>query len=341
MTVTLHPVNGTFSGRALRQIASVNKAGATAARPLGCRTGVRPGTPAATVTATSTTWMLHAHAGVADVQVAAEAGGYDYAIDADVTGPVTAANGTMPRRDTLYLAFSDPGEDTSTASGIAVGYAVGVPATTNPVAPAIPTTRAMLLGYLAVPKSGGGAPVFIPAWDYAVAAGGIIPVRNATELAALAAFASAECPIYADQIDTRTLLRSVGAGWIPMAGGPWTDITVGSGFSVAAGYTPLAVRRVGNMIEFRGTYLTRAGATLAVTGGAQLTFNAAGSIPAAFRPVTHQRQPALIRYSDAPGVCEFIALADGALAVVPAAGGTLPAGAPGGFTLPSFSWPAP
>jgi len=106
-------INGApaYSGRALRQTQAPFLAGATSSRPLGARSGVRPGTQTGTVFATSTTWTCRAHAGVLDVMTAAEAGPYTYAIDASVSGAVDASNASNPRTDIVYVQLADPAEE--------------------------------------------------------------------------------------------------------------------------------------------------------------------------------------------------------------------------------------
>src|SRR5690606_13487402 len=78
MPVTVWPLDAVegapeYDGRALRQTGVVDLAYATSARPLGARSGVRPGTPDSTLSTTSTTWTVKPHAGVLDVLTAAEA----------------------------------------------------------------------------------------------------------------------------------------------------------------------------------------------------------------------------------------------------------------------------
>lgn len=147
-----------YSGRAMRQaLMAPLLAGATAARPLGAISGVRPGTPDTTVSVAAMVWTIKPHAGVLDLEAALAAGPYGYAIDADVTGAVTAANATYARKDGLYVTLSDPAEADGTATpGVAITYLAGTPAA-SPVMPATPA-RSMLLARLDVPKSGSGSP---------------------------------------------------------------------------------------------------------------------------------------------------------------------------------------
>lgn len=222
MAVTVWPVDAVagepaYSGREARQAMSPALAGATPTRPLGARSGVRPGTSTTTATATSTLWTVKPHAGILDLQSSASAGPYWYAVDADVTGAVTAASGSIIRKDILYVELSDPAEsDGSSVPGVAVKYLAGSVANTAPATPA----RSMRLATITVPISGGGSPTV--AWDapYTVAAGGIIPVRSKAERDALTASATVEGPVYVDRLDAPGLIeRSTGTTWTHVAGG--------------------------------------------------------------------------------------------------------------------------
>ena len=196
-----------YSGRALRQtqMAPLLPA-ATTARPLGTRSGVRPGTSPTTVTATTTTWTCRPHAGILDVLPAAEAGPYGYAIDADATGSMTPPNATNPRRDILFVQLTDPAESTGgTVPGVVLDYAAGSPAA-SPTAPAAPA-RSLVLAEINVPAVGGGNPAVT--WVAPVLQSGIWPVRNVTERAALASAIGASTlnPLYVHRADADDIGR--------------------------------------------------------------------------------------------------------------------------------------
>jgi hypothetical protein len=181
MTITVYPADAvagapSYTGRELRQAMSALAAGATAARPLGGLSGVRPGS-GVVGSATSTTWTVKPHAGQLDLQAAAEASVYHYAIDADTTGSVTAADASNPRVDIVYLTLNDPAEgDGSSAPAVIPGYLAGTPAAT-PAAPAAPA-RSMVLFTIAVPKAGGGSPTVSMACLEVGGAGSPIGVRD-------------------------------------------------------------------------------------------------------------------------------------------------------------------
>lgn len=213
MTIHVWPVDAvsgapSYTGRALRETMSPLLAGATSARPLGARSGVRPGTSSTTVAATSTTWTCHPHGGVLDLQAAAEAGPYAYAVNADVTGSVTAANATNPRVDIVYAQISDPAEsDGSSVPGVTVSYLAGTAAGTPspPTAPA----RSMVLAQINVPLSGGGSPSVTWVAPFLTGAGGKYTFNTTTERDLVAGPEGAECHVLADHRD----YEYVNAGW--------------------------------------------------------------------------------------------------------------------------------
>ena len=234
----------TFSARQGRQLSIAPfVAGATATRPLGARSGVRPGTPTSTVSATSTTWTVNPHAGVIDAEAAAEAGPYTYSFDQAQTGTMTASDGTNPRIDLISVQISDPAESdgTSTPSAVPV-YTTGTAAPT-PAVPATPA-RSMAIAQINVPVSGGGSPSVTWVAPYLTAAGGVIPVRNATErnATATALGASAALPVRtwrADATDLRQQEATVDGTtfrYIPQTVGiqTWTPTLTG-GASLGAG----------------------------------------------------------------------------------------------------------
>ena len=188
MTITVYPADAvsgapSYTGRKLRQAMSALAAGATAARPLGGLSGVRPGS-GVVGSATSTTWTITPHAGQLDLQAAAEASVYQYAIDANATGAVTAADASNPRVDIVYLTLNDPAEgDGSATPGVIPGYLAGTPAAT-PAAPATPA-RSVVLFTIAVPKAGGGSPTVTMAAPEVGGAGAPIGVRSQAQRDAL------------------------------------------------------------------------------------------------------------------------------------------------------------
>ena len=200
-----------YSGRAARQASLAPLlAGATAARPLGAVSGVRPGTSQTIVTATSTTWTVTPFGGVIDGEAAAEAGPYGFAFDANKTGSINAAHATYPRWDTLAVQINDPAEsDGSSVPSPAIVYTAGV-ASASPAEPALPA-RSFLLARIVVPQSGGGSPSVVWLAPVMAAAGGFYLNPPAAQQTALDAIATAASPVWID--DSGVLKRSIGAGF--------------------------------------------------------------------------------------------------------------------------------
>lgn len=179
MVARLYPADSVggapaYSGRALRQTQAPFLAGATAARPLGAMSGVRPGTPSSTVTATSTTWTVTPFAGIIDAEAAAIAGPYAFAFDANVTGAVTAAGGSA-RVDSLSVRVNDGAEGDGT---VIAPFADIVYTLSGSALPA----RSFVLANINVPATGGGAPSVTWVAPYAVAAGGVLPAMTKARL---------------------------------------------------------------------------------------------------------------------------------------------------------------
>lgn len=168
-----------YDGRAYRQALGVLLTGKTTVRPLGGRSGVTPGVPRNSVTATAATWTVKPMSGSIDKMTAAEAGAYFWSIDANVTGPVTAADSDNPRIDLLSILVQDPPEDgLSTRPTLSITYTIGDAG--SGAAPAAPD-GAMGLANINVPRAGTGAPTVTWVAPYTAAAGGIIPIFGPDE----------------------------------------------------------------------------------------------------------------------------------------------------------------
>lgn len=165
MGSVIYPANSvggvpSYTGDGLRAVDSIFIGGGSSSRPFGGTSGVGPRTPVTTVTATSTTWTVGAHAGYIDAESSPEAGGYRYAVTSSgglPTGNMNAADPTYSRIDLISMQVSDPAEsDGSTLPGVSPVYTPGAPAAT-PVAPP-PPPRSLLLAQITVPKAGAGSP---------------------------------------------------------------------------------------------------------------------------------------------------------------------------------------
>lgn len=187
MTITfLQPDGVPITAQAERQgSAALNGAGN--GRQLGARNGFRVGTPLDTLSATSTVWTLKPCSAMIDPGWTAHQGAYGWATDADITGPITAADATYDRRDIVYIQISDSSAgDGSGAKSAPVLYLAGTPSAT-PAEPALPP-RSFLVGTIIVPKVGGGNPLAVLNPARFVAAGGVLPVTPG-EQAALTKYA--------------------------------------------------------------------------------------------------------------------------------------------------------
>jgi len=209
-----------YTGRMLRNTQAPFLAGATAARPLGAISGVRPGTPNV-VSATSTLYTVTPFAGIIDLEAAAISGPYAFAFNANVTGAVTAASGSIARKDIVYVQINDNAEGDGTAGtpNIKIDYLAGTVASTAPAAPA----RSFVIAEINVPVSGGGSPTVTWVAPYSVAAGAIQPIPSSS---AYPASPSAGVAVW-DQT-TKALAIHDGTQW---TGGAWTNGTLAAGWS--------------------------------------------------------------------------------------------------------------
>lgn len=192
--------------------------GATPTRPTGARSGVRYGTPTTTVSLSGFNGTIKPHSGVMDVQTAAAAGPYFYAVTANETFTVSAAHATLPRVDIVTIRINDDVEDSSGLESATTHYKAGT-AAASPVAPSPDTTRELIIATIAVPASGGGNPVVSWVAPYAVAAGGIIPVRTTTERDALqtAYPGTTDAPLIVWRKDALAFEVNSGSGWAGLA----------------------------------------------------------------------------------------------------------------------------
>lgn len=180
MTITfLQPDGVAITAQQQRQ-GSAALFGAGYDRQLGGRSGFRVGTHSTILVATTTTWTLKPCSAQLDPGSSTHQGMYGWSTDADVTGPVTAADATYGRKDIVYIQVNDSSAgDGSGALNANVYYLAGTPAAT-PVAPTLPA-RSFLLGTITVPVSGGGSPTVVVNPARFVAAGGVLPVASAAD----------------------------------------------------------------------------------------------------------------------------------------------------------------
>lgn len=177
------PVNASagspaYSALQTRQ-AIAGMSGNGSARVLGAPSGYWPGRQPTVLTVTSTTWTIGPFAALVDPAFTTTQGGYWVSADANNTNTnVAAADATNPRIDILYVQVNDTDIDSSGSRTPTVAYLAGT-AAASPVAPAAPA-RSFVLATISVPHSGAGSPTIAINNTFAVAAGGILPVANAT-----------------------------------------------------------------------------------------------------------------------------------------------------------------
>lgn len=199
MTVACYPLDAVagapeYTGRMLRDTLAALIGGASAARPLGGFSGVRPGTASTTVALSGLDWTCEPHAGVLDVQAAAEAGPYLYAVMTDETGTLDAQAVGNARSDLLVAQLSDPAEaDGTSVPEVEIVY---VPGTAGPGAPDPATpARSMVLARFNVPQSGGGSPTVTWLAPALYAAGARPSVATIAALATLEEYTNMEATV--------------------------------------------------------------------------------------------------------------------------------------------------
>lgn len=141
--------------------------------------GVRPG-PGLVVTVVSSTITVTPGCGIVQGASSAVQGPYEAVVDSNFTTTLTAADGTNPRIDLVYLRVRDTDADGSGARDCIPVYLAGT-AAGSPVAPSIPAgVSGIILASISVPKSGSGSPTVSTATrQITVASGGIYPAVTA------------------------------------------------------------------------------------------------------------------------------------------------------------------
>lgn len=226
MTITLLAPDGVkITAQQERQARAAGHGGGSG-RQLGGRSGFRVGTAADTLTATSTTWTLTPCSAAIDPGASTHQGMYGWSTDANVTGTVTAADGTNPRKDIVYIQVNDStAGDGSGAVSADVLYLAGTPGAT-PTAPALPA-RSFLVGTITVPQVGGGSPTVVLNPARYVAAGGVLPVADLAERDALVGYEGLQV-VRNGHVETytggawtgrgSTAITTFGAGWSGLTG---------------------------------------------------------------------------------------------------------------------------
>lgn len=141
----------------------------------GAREGLRPGH--VPVSLSGTTWTVHDLTGVVYPGITSQAGPYlvQHPEESGSLDPASADD----RIDALDLQIQDHDEDASGERRTRVVYVVGTP-DPSPSEPAL-TDNALRLATVLVPAD-GSSPTLTVVAPWTVATGGIIPVRDASEL---------------------------------------------------------------------------------------------------------------------------------------------------------------
>lgn len=300
----------TYSGRLIRQASnSPIFSGATASRPLGARSGVRPGTSTSTVTVTSATqFSVASFAGVADLETAVEAGPYEFAFNTAATGSINAAAGSA-RRDLVSVTISDPAEsDGSSTPGVAITYTAGTAGTG--VDPAVPA-RSFAIARLNVPAAGGGNPTVTWIAPYAVAAGGVMPIDTLANLSTAPGYLGQYAHVASDTtltnngtwvfVGTADGAWANAGGWVPYAGA-----SVAASLSATAGTFTMAadarVSRTGSVVT------VHIGGTRSTNIDASYVFF---TLPVGFRPSSTQFFNCQLTQSGGGGIAQIRIGTDG------------------------------
>lgn len=220
MTITfLAPDGVAVTAQQERQARAAGHGGG-GGRRLGGRSGFRVDTPSNVLTASSTTWTLGPCAAMIDPAATVHQGVYGWSSDTNVSGAVTAADATYPRKDIVYVQVNDSSAgDGSGALSAPVMYLAGTPSAT-PIPPNLPA-RSFLVGTITVPQVGGGSPTVQ-----------LNPARYAAAGAPLPVYSQGERDQIADKFDGlvvqrrdlpgRPLESFDGSGW---SGQVWTSYT--------------------------------------------------------------------------------------------------------------------
>jgi hypothetical protein len=177
-------------------------------RSMGARQGVRPGGTQWNVTLSGTTITVWAGVGIVDPGLSQGQGPYWVALPADETAALVAAHATSPRKDIVVVRVYDTDEDGSGLRLARSEYIPGV-AAPSPSEPAVPA-GSVKVATIDVPAQGGGSPVVTMNSPYTVAPGGVLPVRNVTELTGVTGYPGMAAYV----LDGTGLVIWSGSAWV-------------------------------------------------------------------------------------------------------------------------------
>jgi hypothetical protein len=167
-----------YTARELRRAQAMLLAQAGSPDRFGARSGVHPSGVDA-VSLSGSTITVHNTKAVVYTALTTLTGPYVVQL-LEATHTLAAADGANARKDIVVVRIYDDDEDASGLRQAVSEYIVGTPATT-PVDPAVPV-GAVKLATITVPADGTGSPFLTFNAHYAVATGGVIPVRTDAEL---------------------------------------------------------------------------------------------------------------------------------------------------------------
>lgn len=186
----------------------------------GARSGVHPGGGDA-VTLSGTTWTVRDTKGSLYADTDPLRGPYLIQF-VEESGAVNAADGTNARKDIIVARVYDDDEDASGFRRARPEYIAGTP-DPSPLEPTVPA-GAFRMATIDVPAGGSPGPTLTYNAPFIVAQGGVLPVRNSSELPTIGLHDG----MYADQKDTKELKRAVGSTWETVATpGGWEAISSG------------------------------------------------------------------------------------------------------------------
>lgn len=204
-TANAYTATPSYTAEELRQIASHGLFHGASDR-VGAREGVRPGA-GDPVTVAAGQYQVQTHTGVVDPGTLTAQGPYTYI---QLQGNATALNpadGSNDRIDALDVQVSDDDADGSTGRGHTIVYVPGVPAGTP--SPPVLTVRSMRLATITVPAGNESLAEVLDLAPWAVASGGVLPVRDEDELPTVGTYGG----MAAYQQDTKALRLHDGTAW--------------------------------------------------------------------------------------------------------------------------------
>lgn len=269
---------------AQHRVAQAALMAASSGRPLGARSGVRPGAEPVATLPTSTTYAVSPFTAIVDPLTSLAVGPYLVAFLASQTGSVAAADQTLTRIDDLSVQVPD--DPTAGTRDAVLVYTAGTPGGTRP-SPA--GGRFLSIASITVPKVGAGSPTVTHDKLYTVASGGVRPVASGVR---------PSTPYVGQYLDDAALglIRWNGSAWIryaPAVSAPFATTQGGGSTSDAAGSVTLIP---GTLIDSNYYTLTGSPATTFVvqtSGMWALTLTirgiAAGDVPLTGAIVTPAR----------------------------------------------------